>query len=125
MSAAGRGSIVNTSSTGGMTGRPNTLAYTASKFAVRGMTKVAAVEFGHQGIRVNSIHPGGIATPMLARAGVDDDNESQIFANYPIPRAGRPEEVAELVLFLASADSSYCTGAEFVIDGGLLAGMVR
>jgi 3alpha(or 20beta)-hydroxysteroid dehydrogenase len=125
MKAAGGGSIVNVSSVAGMHGTPHIIAYTASKFAVRGMTKVAAIELGRFGIRVNSIHPGGIATPMV---GVDPDDPREreaggMFDHLPIGRIGSPEEVANLVLFLASDESSYCTGSEFIADGGLLAGV--
>ena len=110
MRRAGGGAIVNSSSTAGLAGFPCAYAYVASKWAVRGMTKSAALELGVDNIRVNSIHPGMIDTPMTA--GFTPDK------TQPIPRAGRVEEVAKLVLFLVSDDSSYCTGAEFVIDGG-------
>jgi 3alpha(or 20beta)-hydroxysteroid dehydrogenase len=124
MKAAGGGSIVNISSLAGMMGTPHTVAYTASKFAMRGMTKVAALEFAAFGIRVNSIHPGGVATPMI---GIDPDkhqaDESQEgSAGIPLRRIGTAEEMADLALFLASDESSYCTGSEFVADGGMLAG---
>jgi 3alpha(or 20beta)-hydroxysteroid dehydrogenase len=111
MRRAGGGSIVNISSTAGLNGWPNSVAYIASKFAIRGMTKVAAHEFGPYGIRVNSVHPGPISTPMTA--GRYDGNPAQ-----PIPRLGRPDEVAQMMLFLASDASSFCTGSEFTIDGG-------
>jgi 3alpha(or 20beta)-hydroxysteroid dehydrogenase len=122
MRAGGGGSIVNTSSTAGFTGTYGLVAYTASKFAVRGMTKVAAIELGHAGIRVNSVHPGGVDTEMIAGpefAGVD---QAEMFGSFPIPRVGRPEEIAKLMVFLASDDSSFSTGAEFIADGGMLAG---
>ncbi len=124
MRRAGGGSIINISSTAGMTGTPGLVAYTASKFAMRGMTKVAALELGPLGIRVNSIHPGGVATPMV---GMDVDDEvpeerDQFFVGQPIPRIGKASEVAKLALFLASNESSYSTGAEFIVDGGMLAG---
>ncbi len=122
-----RGSIVNISSVAGLAGLGGTLAYTASKFAVRGMTKNAALEYGRAGIRVNSIHPGMIATPMIQpmlderiKASGDD-----AFATYAIPRAALPREVANLALFLASDESSFCTGAEYLIEGGRLAGAVN
>jgi 3alpha(or 20beta)-hydroxysteroid dehydrogenase len=118
---AGGGSIVNISSLAGMKGIGGALAYTASKFAVRGMTKVAAIELGSAGIRVNSVHPGGIETPMTTPVGVSSDPNEQQYT-YPIPRVGRPDEVAQLVLWLASDKSSYSTGSEFIIDGGDSAG---
>lgn len=121
MSAAGRGSIVNVSSVDGMTGMAFVVGYVASKFAVRGMTKVAALELGSLGIRVNSVHPGGVDTPMLRPDGVDRDL-SAFFARVPLGRIGTVDDVASLVSFLASDESSYCTGAEFVVDGGLTAG---
>lgn len=116
MRQAGGGAIVNISSTGGLTGLGGFSAYVASKFAVRGMSKCAALEYGRYNIRVNSVHPGGMATSM----DISEDDLS--YARQPIPRAGQPAEVAELVAFLASDRASYCTGAEFVADGGLLAG---
>jgi 3alpha(or 20beta)-hydroxysteroid dehydrogenase len=122
MKAAGSGSIVNTSSTSGFVGTYGLIAYTASKFAVRGMTKVAAMELGHSGIRVNSVHPGGIDTEMVRGpefAGMDQD---ALYGAMPIPRVGQPEEIARLMVFLASDESSFSTGAEFVADGGMLAG---
>ena len=123
------GSIVNISSTNGFAGYGGTIAYTASKFAVRGMTKTAALEYGKAGIRINSIHPGGIATPMTT-GGADLGEMSQadqdaVYANLAMPRVGQPEEVAKLALFLASDEASYSTGCEFTIDGGMLAGTVN
>lgn len=117
---AGSGSIVNISSVAGLVGRVQTVAYAASKFAVRGMTKVAANELGADNIRVNSVHPGPIMTPMLA--GMDKSVQDSVSAGLPLNRIGEPEEVSDLIVFLASSDSSFCTGAEFVIDGGMLAG---
>jgi 3alpha(or 20beta)-hydroxysteroid dehydrogenase len=121
MRRAGAGSIVNISSMAGMKGIGGAVAYTASKFAVRGMTKTAAIELGSAGIRVNSVHPGGIETPMTTPVGASSDPEEQQYS-YPIPRIGRPEEVAQLVLWLASDKSSYSTGSEFMVDGGDSAG---
>ena len=110
------GSIVNVSSIQGLEGGVGMIGYSASKFAIRGMTKVAAGELGRFGIRVNSIHPGAIDTEM-GRAGVGDQGD-EILKGLPIGRMGRVEEVAQLVLFLASDESSYSTGGEFVCDGG-------
>ncbi|MCU1374302.1 MAG: 3-alpha-hydroxysteroid dehydrogenase [Actinomycetia bacterium] len=124
----GGGSIVNTSSTNGIAGYGGSAAYTASKFAVRGMTKNAALEYGKAGIRVNSIHPGPIATPMTQPdelGGFDEAHQAEAFDRLPLARVGQPEEVAKLVLFLASDDSSYCTGGEYLVDGGMLAGVVN
>lgn len=116
------GSIINVSSIEGLSGMAGLGAYGATKFAVRGMTKVAALELGGVGIRVNSIHPGAIDTPMLRGALDGAALPEAMFAHVPLKRAGESEEVARLALFLACDDSSYCTGSEFVIDGGWLAG---
>ena len=118
MRRAGGGAIVNISSMAGMKGIGGAVSYTASKFAVRGMTKVAAIEFGRDGIRVNSVHPGGIETPMTRPVGAGSDSDEPRQYATPIPRIGRPAEVANLVLWLASDKSSYSTGSEFIIDGG-------
>ena len=120
MRAAGGGSIVNTSSLAGLSGATGLLAYTASKFAIRGMTKVAALELGPDGIRVNSLHPGGIDTAMIHGSDLDAG-----FRHLPLGRVGRPDEAAAMALFLASDESSYSTGSEFVLDGGSLAGLSR
>ncbi len=118
----GGGSIINISSIGGMRGGGGSFAYTASKWAVRGMTRSAAVRLGPHGIRVNSIHPGLINTPMLADTRMADPaNIEQLLGQIPLRRMAEPSEVARLALFLASDDSSYSTGSEFLIDGGLLA----
>jgi 3alpha(or 20beta)-hydroxysteroid dehydrogenase len=118
MTRAGGGSIINTSSTAGLQGLPYLGAYVASKWAVRGLSKTAAIDLGPRGIRVNSIHPGGIDTPMIA--GTDKD--APFYKRLPVGRMGSVDEVARTVLFLASADSSYVTGAEIAIDGGATCG---
>lgn len=120
MRRAGGGSIVNISSIAGFVGRPQTVAYAASKFAVRGMTKVAASEFGASNIRVNSVHPGPVLTPMFD--SMDQSVRDALVGEVPLGRMARPEEVSDLIVFLASDESAYCSGAEFLIDGGMLAG---
>jgi 3alpha(or 20beta)-hydroxysteroid dehydrogenase len=118
MKAAGGGSIVNIASTGALTGLGNMVAYTASKWAIRGMTKAAAVELGRYGIRVNAVAPGSVRTEMLEESVAGAD----MGAFAPLGRAAEPEEIARVVLFLASDDAGYCTGHEIVADGGMLAG---
>jgi 3alpha(or 20beta)-hydroxysteroid dehydrogenase len=126
MQRRGGGSIVNISSIDGIVGVARMASYTASKFAVTGLTKSAALEWGRDGIRVNSVHPGVIASPMVDQAPAAVRARLQQYLDHqPIARMGRPEEVAYLVLFLASDESSYCTGGEFVIDGGHIAGPWR
>ncbi|MFD1124284.1 glucose 1-dehydrogenase [Lentilactobacillus raoultii] len=118
MKKNGSGSIVNISSMNGLVG--GAVGYTDTKFAVRGLTKAAALQLAHDGIRVNSVHPGVISTPMIHQG----DSEAVIkeFAKaIPLQRVAEPEEVSKMVLFLASDDSSYSTGSEFVIDGGMTA----
>ncbi len=114
MRRAGGGSIVNVSSIGGIIAFSHILGYTASKWAVRGMTKTAAQEFGKHGVRVNSLHPGVVATEMTA----DSDRSHAMVKDQPLPREAVPAEMASLVLFLLSDESSYCTASEFVADGG-------
>ncbi|TFE00839.1 glucose 1-dehydrogenase [Jeotgalibacillus sp. R-1-5s-1] len=121
MKKADKGSIINISSISGMVGQAMTLAYNASKFAVRGMTKSAAVELGPLGIRVNSIHPGIIKTPMTQTPELEAVLE-QMLATIPLGRQAEPEEVSALCVFLASDESSYSSGSEFIIDGGMIAG---
>ena len=121
MKRAGGGSIVNVSSVEGLRGSPGLVAYVASKFAVRGMTKAAAVELGKHGIRVNSVHPGVIDTPMIRQQGLEGLDLDALFRSVPLRRAGLPEDIASMVVFLASDESSYCSGAEFVVDGGATA----
>ena len=119
MKKAKGGSIINISSIAGIVGGANNMAYTASKFAVRGMTKAAAAEFAEFGIRVNSVHPGVIRTPMTEQEGVKELIQ-EMEKDIPMKRIAEPEEITNLVLFLASDESSYSTGTEFVADGGLI-----
>ncbi len=119
----GGGSIVVISSAGGIEGTWGLGPYVSSKFAVRGLTKVAALELARQGIRVNSVHPGPVDTAMLdPEAWHGFDVRPTMAAAMPLGRLAQPSEIAELVLFLASDASSYSTGSEFVADGGHLAG---
>ena len=120
MREAGGGCIINTSSTAGLEGYFGAGAYVASKFAVRGLTKVAALELGRYNIRVNSVHPGPIDTPMIVNPDTPRRSDGEIGTNTAIPRLGRADEVAKMMLFIA-ADATYSTGSEFVIDGGLTA----
>jgi 3alpha(or 20beta)-hydroxysteroid dehydrogenase len=124
MVQAGGGSIINVSSTTGIEGAMGMVAYVASKFAIRGMTKTAALEMGRAGIRVNSLHPGGIDTPMGdgSMEGFEDVDTQAFYGSLPLGRIAKPVELARVALFLASDESSYCTGSEFVADGGMLAG---
>lgn len=119
MRRAGGGSIINISSIDGMRGMPWVIGYVASKWAVRGMTKTAALELAPENIRVNSIHPGFIETPLL---GMPGPVARQVWSQAPMGRIGQPEEVAPLSVFLASDESRFCTGSELVVDGGLIAG---
>ncbi|BBY30204.1 glucose 1-dehydrogenase [Mycolicibacterium sediminis] len=113
MKAAGGGSIINVSSIEGLRGAPMVHPYVATKWAVRGLSKSAAIELGKFNIRVNSLHPGFIRTPMTKH--FPDD-----MVTAPLGRPGQSEEVATFVVFLASDESSFSTGAEFVVDGGLV-----
>jgi len=118
MQKAGSGSIINISSINGLVG--GAIGYTDTKFAVRGITKAAALQLGGLGIRVNSVHPGVIETPMVTQG--DAVEQIKEFAKHiPVQRIAKSEEVAKMVLFLGSDESSYSTGSEFVIDGGLTA----
>jgi 3alpha(or 20beta)-hydroxysteroid dehydrogenase len=129
MKRAGGGSIVNISSIEGFTGAAGLSAYSASKFAVRGMTKAAAQELAAFGIRVNSVHPGGVLTRMVmesADAGAASEDRGRSAEAFmkamPLHRFAEPVEISRLVAYLASDESSYSTGSEFVADGGLLSG---
>jgi 3alpha(or 20beta)-hydroxysteroid dehydrogenase len=125
MRAAGQGSVVNVSSAAGLRGTPNRAAYASSKWALRGLSKVASGEFGPFGIRVNSIHPGPVATDMMLRSPAFAAPSGNPFASVPLGRAGTPQEVADLIVFLASDQSSFITGAEISVDGGVTAGPSR
>ena len=121
MRAAGGGSIINTSSVAGLVGNSGAFAYSASKWAIRGMTRSAALHLGPDGIRVNSIHPGTIDTPMIHAdfAGEEGERTRQAYAaGLPLRRLGTVDDITGLAVFLASDDSAYCTGAEFIVDGG-------
>lgn len=113
---AGGGCVVNISSTAGLMGYANLGAYTASKWGLRGLTKTAALELAADGVRVCSVHPGPIRTPMTS--GMDDT----LTAAQPIPRFGEPEEVAQMVHFIITR-ATYSTGSEFVVDGGAATGI--
>jgi 3alpha(or 20beta)-hydroxysteroid dehydrogenase len=122
MIAAGGGSIVNISSIAGMLGTraSSNAAYCASKWAVRGMSKLIAAQHGHQGIRVNSVHPGYILTPMMVAA--TDEHGGGAAEAIPLGRLAQPDEVSSVVLFLASDEASFVSGAEHVVDGAMIAG---
>jgi len=116
MTESGGGAIVNISSMAGLRASVGSLAYGASKWAVTGMSKTAAVELARKGIRVNSIHPGLIETPMVEDVPI---NKEGIIRRTPLGRIAQAEEVARMALFLISDESFYSTGSEFMIDGGL------
>jgi 3alpha(or 20beta)-hydroxysteroid dehydrogenase len=125
MQAHGGGSIVNFSSPQGLEGRAGMSAYTASKFAIRGLTKTTAIELGPLGIRVNTVVPGPTKTAMTARKGWTDADYDAAYGLYPMGRMASAEEIASVCLFLASDEASFCTGADFVVDGGITAGKPR
>jgi 3alpha(or 20beta)-hydroxysteroid dehydrogenase len=123
MRKAGGGSIVNTSAGAGMTATFGVAAYAASKWGVRGLTKTAALELARDNIRVNSVHPGSVRTPMIAGPDAEAVGAAAV-RDLAIPRIAEPEEITRLVLFLASDESSFSTGSEFIADGGQLLGPV-
>ncbi|MBB5917562.1 3alpha(or 20beta)-hydroxysteroid dehydrogenase [Nocardia transvalensis] len=120
--AARPSSVVNISSAAGIQGVSGMHAYTASKFGLRGFTKSAALELAPFGVRVNSVHPGGIITPMI---GVQPGQVTIDRNENTLERLGTPEEVSGMVVYLASTESSYCTGAEFLVDGGMTTGSIH
>jgi len=120
--AAGGGTVVNTASVDGLAGMPYLASYASTKFAVRGLTKVAALEAGPL-VRVNCICPGGVHTPMVSDLMPPDMDPDAGYSGIPLKRVGTAAEIAKAALFLTSDDSSYCTGADFVLDGGALAGI--
>jgi 3alpha(or 20beta)-hydroxysteroid dehydrogenase len=123
MKRAGGGSIVNISSIDGIGSKNSLVAYSSAKGAVRSMTKTGALELGQHGIRVNSVHPGGVFTPMVG--DVPREQFDMGHQQLALQRAAMPEEIATMVLYLASDEASYCTGGEFVVDGGWLAGDIN
>ncbi|MBW2425086.1 MAG: SDR family oxidoreductase, partial [Deltaproteobacteria bacterium] len=125
MTEGGGGSIINFSSPQGIEGRENMSAYAASKFGIRGLTKTASIELGPKGIRVNAVIPGPTRTKMTERKGWSDADYDAAYGRYPLGRMGEAAEIAEVVVFLASDESSFCTGGDFVVDGGILAGKPR
>jgi 3alpha(or 20beta)-hydroxysteroid dehydrogenase len=126
LETSGAASIINISSIDGIVGVLGMISYTGTKFAVTGMTRSAAIELGPRGIRVNSIHPGIISSPMAMNLAPEQrDRLDMILSRQPIARAGTPQEIATMALFLASDESTYCTGAQFTVDGGHLAGPYR
>src|SRR5216683_3246514 len=112
------GSIVNISSTYGHTGAPGASVYSASKHAVEGLTKSAALEAAGTGVRVNVIAPGPIETPMLNRFAKTDERKAGLVSNIPLKRAGKPEEIAQAIVFVSSDKASFITGATYLVDGG-------
>ena len=122
MIAAGGGSIVNVASIEGLRGSNGLVAYGSSKWAIRGLTKIGAVEFGRRGIRVNALLPGSVDTPMSTPPAGFEIDTTAVYRDRPIARAGSSEEMAQAVLYFASDESSYTNGAELIVDGAWSAG---
>lgn len=116
------GAIVNVSSSEGLTATNGLAAYIASKWALRGLTKAAAMELGHWGIRVNSVHPGGVNTPMGNPAGLDEAAFDEPYKRFPAQRGAAPKDIADVIVFLCSDESRHCMGAEIAVDGGMTIG---
>src|SRR5438132_8669476 len=121
MLSQGSGAIVNTASAWGLVGAPGASAYVASKHGVVGLTKTAALEYAQQGLRVNCVCPGYIATPMTAQGMQDPERMARMIANEPVGRMGQPEEIAEAVVWLCSDAASFVTGHTMTVDGGYVA----
>ncbi len=121
MSAQKHGSIINVSSVAGKIGLPGVSIYVASKHAVEGLTRSAALEAAPFGVRVNAVAPGPIETPMLNRFVGSEENKKAFLQHIPLKRAGDADEIAQTILFLASEKAGYVTGQSFVVDGGRLA----
>ncbi len=123
MKQAKQGAIINISSVNGVMPSNFVGAYSASKFAVRGLTRAAALELGLDGIRVNSVHPGGVNTPMTNPMNLDQEEIDAMYHFVPLQRSSQPEEIARGVTYLASDAAAYCNGTELLIDGGMSAGI--
>lgn len=125
MKANGGGSIINVSSIDGMQSKNSLIAYSSTKWAVRGMTKSAALEMGKYGIRVNSVHPGGVYTAMHGSDFITVEQANESYKAQALPRVGLPKEIAAVTIFLASDEATFSTGSEFIADGGWNAGLIH
>ena len=122
MKARGGGALVTFASVQGLEGRDGMSAYTAAKFGVRGLSKTVAIELGELGIRVNTIFPGPTKTKMTERKGWSEEQYDEAYKGYPLGRMARPDELAQMALFLASDASRLCTGVDLPVDGGASVG---